>query len=137
MPVVFGVLVEDHDQECACRRTEQRRWDRVALLFGQQDRPRLATSQSLFQNSLRGTNPLQIMDECSGSGPNYPLAANLNWDSQNLVITSLNNFGSGIQFWNLALPTYPYTPPSGGCKSTPVANQYCRGVMTVSVANLT
>lgn len=91
-----------------------------------------ATSQSLFQGSLHGSNPLQIMDECSGHGPNYPLAGNLNWDSQNLVITSLNNFGSGVQFWNLALPTYPYTPPSGSCESTPQKDQYCRGVITVT-----
>jgi O-glycosyl hydrolase/streptogramin lyase len=91
-----------------------------------------ATSQSLFQGSLHGSNPLQIMDECSGHGPNYPLAGNLNWDSQNLVITSLNNFGSGVQFWNLALPTYPYTPPSGSCESTSQKDQYCRGVITVT-----
>ncbi len=89
------------------------------------------SSQSLFQGSLRGANPLQIMDECSGTGPNYPLAGNLNWDSKDLVIGSLNNFGSGIQFWNLALPKYPYTPPSGSCKSTPAKNEYCRGVITV------
>jgi O-glycosyl hydrolase len=91
-----------------------------------------AVSQSLFQGSLGGADPLQIMDECSGHGPNYPIGENLKWDSQNLVISSLNNFGSGIQFWNLALPTYPYTPPSGSCKSTPKANNYCRGVLTVN-----
>jgi O-glycosyl hydrolase/alpha-tubulin suppressor-like RCC1 family protein len=93
-----------------------------------------ATSQSLFQGSLHGSDPLQIMDECTGTGPNGPsqsagtlsqFKGNLNWDSKNLVITALNNFGSGIQFWNLALPMYPYTPPSGSCKN-------CRGVITVT-----
>jgi glucosylceramidase len=69
-------------------------------------------------------------------------AGNLNWDSRNLVTGGLDNWASGVQFFNLALdnrcgpqlpsPGYPEGAP--GCiKSPPNSSQCrsCRGIVTV------
>jgi glucosylceramidase len=97
-----------------------------------------ATVQSSFADYQSKPSKLDFITECTGHGPDGPIgstnnfANNLKWDSENLVIAGLNNFASGVELWNLALPSYGYVPPSGGCPSNKATNQYCRGVMTVN-----
>ena len=73
---------------------------------------------------------LNFLTECTGSkanGPNF--AFNLNWDAQHLLAGTLQNGGSGVQFFNLALNDNDGPQSGGGCDNK------CRGVVTIDPDN--
>ena len=85
------------------------------------------------------SNYLQLITECSGSGPDGPphFAANLAWDSKNLVVGGITNGASGAQFFNLALNQNCGPQTAGGttCVDPSPAGdgcEDCRGIVTIS-----
>ena len=62
------------------------------------------------------------LTECSGGSWSSKFAANLAWDSTNLLIGGLRNWAQTIMFWNLVLSPNG-GPHDGGCTG-------CRGVLT-------
>ncbi len=62
--------------------------------------------------------------ECSGGdfAPDY--AANLSWNTENLIVGATRNWSKTVLFWNLALDEND-GPKNGGCDD-------CRGVVTIN-----
>ncbi|MFK7813046.1 MAG: glycoside hydrolase family 30 beta sandwich domain-containing protein, partial [Maribacter sp.] len=62
--------------------------------------------------------------ECSGGdfAPDY--AANLSWNTENLIVGATRNWSKTVLFWNLALDENS-GPKNGGCDN-------CRGVVTIN-----
>lgn len=67
--------------------------------------------------------------ECSGGdfAPDY--AANLSWNTENLIVGASRNWSKTVLFWNLALDQN-HGPKNGGCDD-------CRGVVTINSATNT
>lgn len=64
--------------------------------------------------------------ECSGGDWSPGFAGNLSWNTRNLGIGNIRNWGNSLLLWNLALDEQA-GPQNGGCGD-------CRGVVTVNSA---
>lgn len=80
------------------------------------------SSQNTVHDAYPGKNI--YFTECSGGDWSTDFAANLNWDTTNLVIGATRNWAKTVAKWNLALDTN-HGPTNGGCMN-------CNGLITVN-----
>jgi glucosylceramidase len=82
------------------------------------------SAQSTVHDAYPGKNI--YFTECSGGAWSPDFAANLSWETHNLVIGATRNWAKTVATWNLALDTN-YGPTNGGCTN-------CTGLITVNTA---